>query len=57
MKYILKSVLQLEIETEVDDTQEPSASTMEFLVQQDLLELGYTCDEIKTLKFEKVPVN
>jgi hypothetical protein len=57
MKYILKSVLQLEIETEVDDTQEPSASTMEFLVQQDLLELGYTCDEIKTLKFEKVPIN
>lgn len=52
MKYILKSTLQIEIETEVDDTQEPSKETMEFLVQQDLLDLGYTCDEIKTINFK-----
>lgn len=54
MKYILKSTLQIEVETELDDEQEPSQETMEFLVQQDLLELGYTCDEIKTVKFELV---
>jgi hypothetical protein len=56
MKYFFKAALQVEVETEVDDEQEPSASTVEFLVQQDLLELGYTCDEIKTLKFELVKV-
>lgn len=52
MVYILKSTLQIEVETEINDEQEPSQDTMEFLVQQDLNDLGYVCDEIKTLKFE-----
>jgi hypothetical protein len=54
MKYILKSTLQIEIETELNDEVEPSQETMEFLVQQDLKDLGYVCDEIKTMKFERV---
>jgi hypothetical protein len=51
MKYVLKATLQIEIETELNDEVEPSQETMEFLVQQDLKDLGYGCDEIKTVKF------
>jgi len=41
MEYILKSTLQIEIETKLKDEQKPSKETVEFLVQQDLIELGY----------------
>lgn len=54
MGYMIKATLQLEIESELQDEIEPTQQTIEFLVQQDLLDLGYTCDEIKTIKFELV---
>lgn len=57
MKHRLKSVLQVEVETVLDDEATPTAQTMEFLVQQDLLELGYVCDEVKTLSFELHPAD
>lgn len=54
MKYVLKATLQLEVETELNDEIEPNQETMEFLVQQDLKDLGYGCDAIKTVKFELI---
>lgn len=53
MSYHLKATLQITVETYLDDADEPTEKTLEFLIQQDLLDMGYGCDEIKTLKFEK----
>lgn len=52
MKQILHSTLAINISTEIDDD-EASAETMEFLVKEDLEDLGYQVDDIQTLVFTK----
>lgn len=52
MRRILHSILEVEIYTELDDD-ESSAETVEFLVKEDLEDLGYEIESIKTLAFSK----
>lgn len=52
MKYKVKSTIIISLETDLEDEEKPCDETIEFLVADDLQELGYDINYTKVTKIE-----
>lgn len=56
-RYKIKSTLIITIETDLEDEEVPCGETIEFLIADDLQDLGYDVNFTKATKFEIEEIN
>lgn len=51
-KYKIKSIIIIDIETDLEDAETPSSETIKFLIEEDLQDLGYDINDTKVTDFK-----